>query len=172
MGNRGFTIVELLVVIVVIAILAAIGTMAFSGVQERARNAQRAADVNTITKALEAYYVTEGHYPDAVGSTLLNAHWSTTADASWSKLRDALVPVYISELPTEPIATTGIDFRNNTAGYGYAYYANNGGSYCGVARGQMYVLVYRLEGAQKHTFVGDCPSSPLSYAASTYRVVK
>lgn len=170
--RAGFTIVELLVVIVVIAVLAAVSTVAFTGLQERSRNAQRQAAVNTITKALEAYYAVEGHYPDAVGSTLFNVHWSTTGDNSWANLRNVLVPKYISELPTDPQATAGIDFRGNTEGYGFAYYANNGGSYCGAQRGQMYLLVYRLEGAQKHTFLGNCSGTPLSYSASTYRVVK
>lgn len=53
--DRGFTIVELLIVIVVIAILAAITIVAFNGVQQRARDAERASDVAAIAKALSAY---------------------------------------------------------------------------------------------------------------------
>lgn len=42
-NTRGFTIVDLLIVIVVIAILAAITIVAFNGIQQRARNTQMAA---------------------------------------------------------------------------------------------------------------------------------
>lgn len=46
--QRGFTIVELLIVIVVIAILAAISIIAYNGIQSRARDAQRSNDIATI----------------------------------------------------------------------------------------------------------------------------
>jgi prepilin-type N-terminal cleavage/methylation domain-containing protein len=61
--NAGFTIVELLIVIVVIGILAAITIVAYNGVQARARNVDRQADVNAIVKALALYYVDNGNYP-------------------------------------------------------------------------------------------------------------
>lgn len=57
---QGFTIVELLIVIVVIAILAAISIVAFNGIQERARDSQRKSDVATIVKALGLYQVDNG----------------------------------------------------------------------------------------------------------------
>ncbi|NLA43141.1 type II secretion system protein [Candidatus Saccharibacteria bacterium] len=53
--QKGFTIVELLIVIVVIAILAAISIVAFTGIQQRGRDSQRASDVSNIVKALTAY---------------------------------------------------------------------------------------------------------------------
>lgn len=53
-SKRGFTIVELLIVIVVIAILAAISIVAFTGIQQRGRDSTRAADAANIIKALTA----------------------------------------------------------------------------------------------------------------------
>lgn len=50
--NRGFTIVELLIVIVVIGILAAIVIVAFSGVQEKSRVQKANTDLNTLVKAI------------------------------------------------------------------------------------------------------------------------
>lgn len=51
-GQRGFTIVELLIVIVVIGILAAITIVAYNGIQDRARQSKIQADINSIVKAI------------------------------------------------------------------------------------------------------------------------
>ncbi len=59
----GFTTVELLIVIVVIAILAAISTVAYTGIQGRARDSGRISMVNNIAKALEIYRIDNGQYP-------------------------------------------------------------------------------------------------------------
>ena len=67
MKNRntpfGFTIVELLIVIVVIGILAAITVVAFNGVQARARATERVTDVASIVKAYDLYRIANGSYP-------------------------------------------------------------------------------------------------------------
>jgi len=64
--RAGFTIVELLIVVVVIAILAAISIVAYTNIQQRARDSVRKADVATIEKALKLYAVDNG--PMYVGS--------------------------------------------------------------------------------------------------------
>lgn len=61
--HPGFTIVELLIVIVVIGILAAITIVAYNGVQARAHDADRVNDMNVIKKALTLFYVDNGYYP-------------------------------------------------------------------------------------------------------------
>lgn len=61
--QEGFTIVELLIVIVVIGILAAIVITTYAGIQAKARNAKRQTDLNSIQTNLEAYFSTNGHYP-------------------------------------------------------------------------------------------------------------
>lgn len=53
--SKGFTIVELLIVIVVIAILAAISLVAFNNVQARAQDSVNKSDISTIVKKLELY---------------------------------------------------------------------------------------------------------------------
>lgn len=59
----GFTIVELLVVIVVIAILAAVTVMAYNGVRDRATDAQKAAIADSVQKSLENFYTLNSRYP-------------------------------------------------------------------------------------------------------------
>jgi len=63
--ESGFTIVELLIVIVVIGILAALVLNTFQGVQARARDTERKTDVNALHTQYEVYYNDNGYYPSA-----------------------------------------------------------------------------------------------------------
>ena len=64
--RRGFTIVELLIVIVVIAILASISIVAYNGIQQRANNAKTVKAVEAYAKAIGMYKIDNGSHPDAV----------------------------------------------------------------------------------------------------------
>lgn len=79
-SKSGFTIVELLIVIVVIAILAAITIVAYNGIQQRARNTQVISGVNTYVKALQSYKVLNSSYPAT--SSCLGAGYPS--DTCWS----------------------------------------------------------------------------------------
>lgn len=56
-NNRGFTIIELAVVIVIIAILSTIGFISYNGAQKTARDSKRKIDVNAIVSAYQMHYV-------------------------------------------------------------------------------------------------------------------
>ncbi|MFZ1243029.1 MAG: prepilin-type N-terminal cleavage/methylation domain-containing protein, partial [Candidatus Saccharimonas sp.] len=62
-NKRGFTIVELLIVIVVIAILAAISIVAYNGIQNRAHDTLVQNDIMNAGKQLELYFVDHDAYP-------------------------------------------------------------------------------------------------------------
>ena len=62
-GQSGFTIIELLVVIVVIGILSTLVLVAYNGVQDRANNASRLSEINTWRKLFELYKAQNGTYP-------------------------------------------------------------------------------------------------------------
>lgn len=81
MKKHGFTIVELLVVIVVIAILALITLYAYANVQQRAANAQTSNNAATYQKILSTYKVNSGSYPTIATSVCLGTEY--TADKCW-----------------------------------------------------------------------------------------
>lgn len=60
----GFTIVELLIVIVVIAILATISVVAYNGVQARSRDSIRKQDLATLAKVTKLYAIDKGDYAE------------------------------------------------------------------------------------------------------------
>jgi len=77
-GNKkGFTLVELVVVIAVIGILATISVLGFSKYQSDARDARRDASTHAIAEALEKYYDQNGEYPSCTqltGNAVTVAH--------------------------------------------------------------------------------------------------
>jgi len=61
--RKGFTLVELLVVIAIISLLSSIILASFNYAKKRARDVRVITHLTTICKALEAYYIENGHYP-------------------------------------------------------------------------------------------------------------
>ena len=66
--QRGFTIVELLIVIVVIGILAAIVIVAYNGVQNKARTTKAQTNASAVQKVAEAYNADNGVYPGTIAN--------------------------------------------------------------------------------------------------------
>lgn len=68
-AQKGFTIIELLIVIAIIAILALLVLNNFQGAQAKARDSQRQTDINNIHGKLEEFYNENSHYPDTFTAT-------------------------------------------------------------------------------------------------------
>lgn len=93
-SQKGFTIIELLIVGVLLLILATIIALTYSGVQAKNRNGQRQNAIDTIQGQMEAYYAQYNKYPTLkdlndpswrakntknLGSDILkDPHWKST----------------------------------------------------------------------------------------------
>lgn len=71
-NNQGFTIVEMLIVIVVIGILATISVVTFNGVRDRANVARKEADISNIVKSAEIYRTINQGFPDSSSPSYVN----------------------------------------------------------------------------------------------------
>lgn len=110
--QKGFTIVELLIVIVVIAILAAITIIAYNGIQQRGRDSARKADFQTLQNALESYHSDKGAYPSCYSGVAFQAGTEAAATCGIANIAAQLAPKYISKVPVDQI---------NVAPYAYYY---------------------------------------------------
>jgi type II secretion system protein G len=119
MPKRAFTLIELLIVVAIIAIVAAIAVPNFLEAQTRSKIARAKADMATIATALEAYRVDNNDYPPdwdsgLYGVTGLLGEWKTYASLS--------TPVaFISAGPHDPFNTKFMDQGD----YFYEYYAED-----------------------------------------------
>lgn len=64
--KAGFTIVELLIVVVIIAVLAAITIVAYNGMQNRAKNSAAKSTAATVSKKVQTYHTLKGSYPAGI----------------------------------------------------------------------------------------------------------
>ena len=108
--KNGFTIVELLIVIVVIGILAAITIVAFNGIQDRARNTKTENAIAQYSKALITYATIHGQYPaGSVNSPCLglasdygaNNCWGGTVDVSFNTTLEDHLGSGLPQIDTE-----------------------------------------------------------------------
>lgn len=115
---KGFTLVELLVVITIIAILSVIGMTVFGGVQKGARDAKRKGDLHAISLALEQYKSDTGTYPNY-------SAFSDQTTASWSTF-SSIIGSYMVQVPYDPknggTSCCGVDW------YVYGYFGLNSGA--------------------------------------------
>lgn len=87
--SQGFTIVELLIVVVVIAILAAITIVSYNGITSRANQSSAKASAASVLKKAEAFNADNGVYPRlstylTAGTTFVSSpSYPTGTGASW-----------------------------------------------------------------------------------------
>jgi prepilin-type N-terminal cleavage/methylation domain-containing protein len=145
--QQGFTIIELLIVVAVFTIIAAISVDATGDYQLRARDTERAADARIIASAMERYYRTQ---PAANGATYPSA--TTVVTSTNASLMTMAKIVDEPEAVTAPNQTSPSIDMATTSGdktptiNQYIYQAMNvDGTICNTAPCVKFELYYRLE---------------------------
>ena len=151
--SSGFTIVELLIVIVVIGILAAIVIVSYNGVTNRAKDTERSAELSSIQKALELYYTDNGGYPRCPSGSGPNlAPYTYTTGTVTGCLTNYLVPKYMTSIPTDPVNDT----LSYTYRYGAGYKKTGPVNFVGTTGNESdnYILGTKLNGVTSPTYSG------------------
>ncbi|MBP9669997.1 type II secretion system protein [Candidatus Woesebacteria bacterium] len=124
-SRTGFTLVELLIVIAILAILSTLGIGNFQSARIKARDIGRKSDLQTIAKSLEAYVNDHGNYPlsDSNGKIICKSG-NTICD--WgTPLVDDNDTVYVSRLPIDSSGSVYKYISNGTSYTLYAHLENN-----------------------------------------------
>ncbi len=109
--QKGFTLVELLIVVAIIGVLSTLLTANFIGVRQRSRDAHRKSDLRQIQSGLELYRADEGSYPTSSSFPDCGASLTNTDGSS----------VYIQKIACDP------------SGFSYTYSSNDGTIYSIIA---------------------------------------
>jgi len=149
--KEGFTLIEILIVVAIIAILASVVLVGLGPTQQAGRDARRISDLSEVQNGLELYYNKCGYYPGASSATDAScdaAAPGTDPVAAYNNMAGELVSlgIGISSVPVDP---------NNTSPHQYTY-ATNGAS------GSSYVLGAVLENTNNSVFTTYNPPSDVA----------
>lgn len=89
--TSGFTVVELLVVIVVIAILASITVVAYTGIQDRARVTKKEAEIGMFARKVQIYEINHGAWPGLSGMMPQPRREAILAELELGAMRQSIV---------------------------------------------------------------------------------
>lgn len=130
-STGGFSLLELILSLSILAVLAGAAVPALSSRLERSRDTRRLADLRTVHAAIEQYYADHGTWPPASQNRAFGG-WDVSHDGDFiPALREA---GYLLEDPRDPIG----DDRHH-----YRYYVYPKGSYGCVGMTSFYVLGIR-----------------------------
>jgi general secretion pathway protein G len=151
--NQGFTLLELLVVMAILALLVGLGLRTFGSIQQKSRDTKRKQDLASISKTLELYYNDFGHYPLSDNGQML-ACGEAAAEACvfgdvWQDSSNSTL--YMSKLPQDP------------GGGQYYYLADE--------LGRQYQLFAYLENSEDVDVVLGLDQQPGFYSGTACRIV-
>jgi type II secretion system protein G len=121
--KKGFTLIEIIIVISIIGLIATIGMSSYSILNKNARDARRKADLEQVRSALELYRSNNGTYPTT------NSAWYGTCTAGWATVTSDYVPNlvadgYIQKLPQDPRNGQSFSPCNDGGMVCYTYISN------------------------------------------------
>ena len=137
LSTSGFSLIELVVVILIMTILAGVVVPQVINRQAAARDARRLADLRVVRDAIEQYYLDTGEFPPAARNGAFGG-WDVSHDGNF--IPTLVDEGYLRQAVNDPLA-------DDT--YHYRYYVYGRGSYGCVSDGPYYVLGVRNFEAEK-----------------------
>jgi prepilin-type N-terminal cleavage/methylation domain-containing protein len=154
MIKKGFTLVELLVVMSILGVLATLVAGGFRSAQMRGRDAQRKSDLKELANALELILSDYGEFPNASGNYIAGCPYSLAGGGAclWGEgeLTDGKT-VYFKTVPKDPSSSQF-----------YVYRVVPG------SNRQKFQLFARLENTQDiDCLADDCLNPPVTYSCGS-----
>ena len=185
LSSKGFTLVELLVVISIIALLSTIAAVSLGSARTKARDTSRIATMKQLSTALEQFYSDKGGYPPtngvitatyAIGGNVLCAATtrSTTTDiysTSCTGTAYTTVPVYPTPIPgggtTRDNCPTGGTFPWATTSAVGNYCYGSDTAYAATTYASSYIILWMVESTSNNPLGGThCATSPAGVICS------
>ncbi len=175
--KKGFTMIELMISITILAIISSIGFVTYSNAQATARDGKRKQDLRAISSALELFYQANKRYP-CTGSYVVNglAGWQFSNTSEWlsdkyTALQNCTTTpgtkfgsTYINILPVDPV-------NNNTYSYQYFSYGGIWGQGTSTCQPhQYYLLMAPLENQNDKDRFANKPFGACGYTSSAIGV--
>lgn len=101
--KKGFTLVEILVVIAIMLILLGIVLESITSAQAKTRDNKRISDIKSLQLALEQFFDANNQYPSSLDDTI----------------NGGLAPAYIPNIPTDPSTHSFYDYSKTGTGYSF-----------------------------------------------------
>lgn len=126
--RKGFTLVELLVVMMIIGILATLIVGGFRSSQMRGRDAQRKADLRQLANAVEIFYTDYGKYPPASGTQIAACSYNPStgvgAACVWGTgMMSDSKTTYMRIVSKDPVNAQNYVYRVSTNGKQFQLFA-------------------------------------------------
>lgn len=119
--QRGFTIVEIMIVVVIIAVLASVTLVVYNNVQNQSADTKRQNDIILLRNALKKYHDENGEYPKPDGCT----EQPSLVECWKNQLQTTLIASGYLDKPVQPdrpiTFMSGKNFAPNNTAY-YLYY--------------------------------------------------
>lgn len=160
-AQKGFSLVEIMVVISIIALLSIVSIGTLTTIQKNNRDAKRQSDLRLIQGALQQFYSDRNHYPNDL-ATVLSAGTALT-DCSGEPVGCVTSKTYLSQVPKDPQSgtTTPYCYRSQIANVT----SGSGTGNCGILAGQgagtchFYNLCANLENSANGAAGCSCSAS-------------
>lgn len=154
MKNKGFTLVELLVVMAILGVLVTLIAGGFRTAQMRGRDSKRKSDLKEIANSLEIFYSDHDRYPEGNNGIIQACSYDSTGssgDCPWGsgEFTDDET-VYFRILPADPVSSQHYIYRSE--------------GFLDVPAYQGYQLFARLENPEDQNCLGgNCADSPVDH---------